>query len=353
MHESIHNILIALLTLAGLLEILAVVTVYKMLYPKRNSTQSTIDDELQKGEITHAFLKLPKTEFKVKSNYDYDISGFYIKGTTNKTIIFTHGIAWTRYGMVKYMDSFLEDGWNIVAYDHRGTGDSGGGLPSYGFFEKQDLDRVVYYVKEIFPDTSIFGLYGESMGAATALQYSHINPKFDFIVAICPFSSLRRLISGHLSRIGLPKIFHWFVLGSVRILMKLIAKFDIDDVHPAKDALTHKIPLFLAHGTRDEITPFTMSEELYERRKNLAPTTIFLGAGAGHTPAIYLEHRDKFEEDLWEFIDEVLVEPDHTPIEVIEEEPEPATTKPHPITPREPKSKKTAKKKPAASKKKH
>lgn len=273
---------------------------YKLLFPKKNSVEFTFQDQLSRGEVTSDFLKIQKTEFQIQSTLGYPLSGFFIKGKNKKTIIFCHGIAWTRMGMIKYMDLFLKEGWNIIAYDHRGCGDSGGGTPSFGFFEKQDLSQIVEYSKTLFKDSKVFGLYGESMGAATILQYSKTASNIDFIVAVCPFTNLEKLICFHL--LALPKFLQSLVLYFVDKYISIIGGFSISEVKPGFDALETRIPILLAHGTVDRVTPFSMSEEFYKTRKEKAYTEFFIGENSGHTPGIYLDHKQEFEKILFRFL---------------------------------------------------
>jgi pimeloyl-ACP methyl ester carboxylesterase len=285
-----------------LIQFISIYISYRLFFPKRVSTKFTIEDEIQKGEITPEFLKTPKEEFILKSDMGYDLSGFFIKGKSNNTVIFCHGIAWTKYGSVKYMDSFLKKGWNIIAYDHRGCGESGGEGPSYGFYEKLDLEKIIQFANQKFPKTNFLGLYGESMGASTILQYSRSKQNLKFIIAVCPFSNLVELIRFHLQSSKIPSFIHKLILYSINIYSKLLQNFSIYDVNPLEDVLTNQIPLFLAHGFIDKITPFSMSEEIYNRRKNSSTTTLFIGENSGHTPEIYMQHRDEFEKKVWEFI---------------------------------------------------
>jgi uncharacterized protein len=283
-----------------LLQFVSLYITYKLLFPKKHSVEFTFQDQLSRGEVTSSFLKIQKTEFQIPSTLGYLLSGFYIKGKNKKTIIFCHGIAWTRMGMIKYMDLFLKEGWNIIAYDHRGCGNSGGGTPSFGFFEKQDLSQIVEYSKTLFKESKILGLFGESMGAATILQYSKISIGIDFIVAVCPFTNLEKLIRFHIQH--LPRFLQTLVLLFVHKYIFIVGGFSIDEVNPGSDALETKIPILLAHGTTDTVTPFFMSEEFYKNRKEKAYTEFFVGENSGHTPDIYLDHKVEFEKILIGFL---------------------------------------------------
>ena len=74
----------------------------------------------------------------------------------------------------------------MVASDSRARGDSQGEACTYGFFEKQDLHRVMNTV-----GSGPVVLIGTSLGAAVALQEAaESNPRVSAVVAAETFSNL-------------------------------------------------------------------------------------------------------------------------------------------------------------------
>ncbi|MCX7999195.1 MAG: hypothetical protein N3A69_09645, partial [Leptospiraceae bacterium] len=71
---------------------------YKLLHPQRYPVFETFQEQYEKGFIPDEFLKQERFVFKVLSDFGYELSGFYFKGNSHKTIVFNHGIAWTKYG---------------------------------------------------------------------------------------------------------------------------------------------------------------------------------------------------------------------------------------------------------------
>jgi pimeloyl-ACP methyl ester carboxylesterase len=104
------------------------------------------------------------------------------------TIVYLHGIADNRTSAVGVIQRFVPRGFDIVAYDSRGHGASDGDMCTYGFFEKQDLHRVVDTI-----DGAPIVLLGTSLGAAVALQEAADDPRVDAVVAAETYADLRTI----------------------------------------------------------------------------------------------------------------------------------------------------------------
>ncbi len=221
----------------------------------------------------------------VTSHKHITLRGQLLDKSALRTVIFCHGITWTRYGMFKYLEPFLDGSWNIIFYDHRAHGESGGKYPTFGAFERQDLGRIVQTARDRWPESSIL-LYGESMGAATVLQYLADDRRVDAAIADCPYNNLRAELKHQLACMRVPRVFHAPLLAGTRLYVKQKAEFDFNKVDPQQDALNSMCPLFLAHGASDNYVPTRMSEELYKVRSSLAPTSLYLTPEAEHAKSI-------------------------------------------------------------------
>lgn len=276
---------------------------YRLMHPKRYPVLETFQEQYEKGFIPEEFLKKERTVFKVLSDFGYELSGFYFSGNSNKTIVFHHGIAWTKYGNAKYLKYFFDNGWNLVLYDQRASGESGGRYPSFGYYEKQDLKRVLEFARRKFPNTKTLGIFGESFGGALCLQYSAIEPHLDFIIAICPFTSLTGLIRHHLNSLKVPKILQYIVLPFVNLYTLALGNFSIYKVNPLLDSLLSFSPILLIHGEKDPLVPVSMLEDLYVMRENLYPTQLFIFQEGKHTPELYLENKKEIDKIIAEFLE--------------------------------------------------
>jgi pimeloyl-ACP methyl ester carboxylesterase len=146
----------------------------------------------------------------------------------------------------------LERGFSLFTYDSGGSGLSGGEYVSLGVLERQDLAAVVDYLRASRLVTTI-GLWGRSMGAATALMYTARDASIAVLVLDSPFSSLRLLIADLVEQLA-----QWVPTFAVDALVEKVrrriirhAAFDIDDVDAVSAAALCHAPCFIIHGRAD------------------------------------------------------------------------------------------------------
>lgn len=273
---------------------------FRVLHVRRSSTETTIADALEKGETNLEFVEGSKEAFEVTGSRGARIRGFALPGTADKTIVFCHGISWTRWGMVKYFDWFKARGWNIVAYDHRAHGESSGPYPTYGLLEKEDLARVMGWTRDRFPNTPV-GLFGESMGAATVLQYAPMDDNLAFIVADCPFYDFDSIMRHQLGLNHVPRTFRGAVMAFLYTYLHLRTGMDFRQVSPAAAISTSDVPLLLVHGAADAYVPTRMSVAIHAERSRIAPTELLVVDEAKHAKSM-TQDRALYHRALDEFL---------------------------------------------------
>src|SRR5262249_17333539 len=135
------------------------------------------------------------------------------------------------------------------------------------------------------------GLAGESMGAAIALQVAAHNPWIRAVWADSPFASLRRVTAEFVQRVtGLPGAVLNPVLWSAIQVANYRGKFDVHSVDPLALAAQIKCPVYLVHGTADQLITVSHSESIHEALGG--EKELWFVEGAGHARAI---HRAKQE----------------------------------------------------------
>ena len=211
---------------------------------------STLDKEIsweKEHELWGNYDSYEKEEYTVKGYKDYELHVTLVKNPveTNKYVIISHGFKSNRYGAVKYVDSYMDLGFNCIIYDLRDHGENKKTTLSLGQFESEDLEKLIEDSYSRYGNIKL-GLHGESMGAATSLMVLAKKPKVDFVVADCGFSNLYDLLHAayDVAKVGT-------VLPSVNIAMKLRYGYDMKKTSP-KDALVgNEIPICFIHGEAD------------------------------------------------------------------------------------------------------
>jgi uncharacterized protein len=245
------------------------------------------------------------TEFSVESDFGYTLQGVFSAGTDpTKTVIFVHGHTWTWHGMVKYFPTYADRGYNIVAYNHRYHGNSGGECCTAGFYEKSDLLRVADWTFTQFPKTKTFGTMGESLGAATVLQYMPLDKRLTFAHADCPYSDAAELYQHQMSLYHLPAFLKKTTINFCDRYFKRNCGFSLKQVSPIRDFMQTSVPLLLVHGDKDNYVPTSMSVDLAGKRQSHAPTTLLLVEGAAHAKSLAV-NPELYHKTLVIFLDEV------------------------------------------------
>lgn len=156
-------------------------------------------------------------------------------------MIYLHGVADNRMSGAGVMQRFQENGFDVIAYDNRAHGESGGDACSYGFFEKEDLRRVLDTVR---PGPVI--LIGSSLGAAVSLQLAADEPRVSAVVAAESFSDLRTVATDRA-----PFFLTAGMIGKSFALAEQKGKFRIDDASPLLAAKSIRCPVLVIHGAED------------------------------------------------------------------------------------------------------
>jgi uncharacterized protein len=208
------------------------------------------------------------------------------------TMVYLHGVADNRMSGAGVVDRFGARGFDVVAYDSRAHGDSEGNLCTYGFYEKQDLHRVL---DEVQPGPIV--LFGTSLGAAVALQEAAGDPRVTAVVAAETFSDLRTVATERA-----PFFFSSGVISRAFRLAEQQGGFQIDAVSPVTAAAAITQPVLLIHGDSDADTPPDHSRRVMGALAG--PKRLILVPGARHNESL----RGPVWTEIERWIDEVLVQ---------------------------------------------
>lgn len=145
------------------------------------------------------------------------------------------------------------------------------------------------------------GLHGQSLGGATVLMCGVNNNKVKFIIDDCGFSNGKEEIKHEFDKQRyIPfKPVYWLL----RKKIKCRCNFDMDEVNPLKEIQNSNKPILFIHGKEDKLVPYTMAEDMYNKRAN-KEDILYLVEDADHMEC-YGANREKYEEVVRKFISKV------------------------------------------------
>lgn len=182
-------------------------------------------------------------------------------------VVYLHGNSSNRLEAVSILGAVLSQGISLFCFDSAGCGQSDGQYVSLGWHERDDLASVLSYLRES-PFSGPIGLWGRSMGAVTVLLHADRDQSLGAICMDSPFLSLRQVVEDLATspHVLCPMPF-WLVavaLAVIRLRVRALADFDIDDVAPLEHAKRSFVPALFMHGQHDTFIPPTHSRELYD-----------------------------------------------------------------------------------------
>ena len=169
---------------------------------------------------------------------------------------------------------FTAHGLDVIAYDSRAHGESGGAFCTYGYFEKGDLRRVV----DTLPSGPV-AVIGTSLGAAIAMQTAAEDSRITTVVAAEIFSDLATV-----ARERAPFFLTDDVIERSLESAEQRGSFDIRAVNPSHAARRITVPVMLIHGALDTDTSPEHSKRVYANLRG--PKRLLLVEGAGHNESL-------------------------------------------------------------------
>ncbi|RFB17150.1 alpha/beta hydrolase [Bacillus sp. HNG] len=295
------KILILLGILVGYMTTIGMIFTNIVMFMKKKTDDEILERETQEGRLTLDEVEsLKKEDVSIQSRFGYMIKGWFVKGTDKKrVIIISHGVTQNKLNSIKYMKLFLERDWNVLLYDHRRHGETGGKTTSYGHYEKFDLESVVSWVKEKLGDDSTIGIHGESMGAVTTLLYAGmIEDGANFYIVDCPFSDFEAQLK-YLLKVDY-KVPAPLVLPFANVFLKLRDGYSIKDVSPVSVIQNIKNPVLFIHSAKDDYILPEMTMELYKMKEG--PKQMLIAEKGKHAYS-FADNKEAYEKVIDDFLE--------------------------------------------------
>ena len=176
---------------------------------------------------------------------------------SDRVVVIIHGRNSNRTGddgqLVPHAEALVGRGYNVLLFDFRAHGESGGVRYTLGAAEQRDVLGAVAFLEARGFGANRTGFWAHSMGAATVLLTAGALDEVRAIVADSSFARLDDLLAEELPRAsGLPGFFNFPILFFARELFGV----DTTIVNPV-DAVSGLPPdsLFIIHAEADRLIP--------------------------------------------------------------------------------------------------
>ncbi len=225
---------------------------YSAIKPFRITPQ-ILKDKFNESVSPDRYTNLTINKFSFYTNDSILIRGLFIPATGKPkgTILVLHGIASNKELMLPYAIDLVKDSFNVVLYDSRAHGESGGEYCTLGYYEKNDVSKCIDKVIQQYGDTCApFGIIGNSMGAAITLQAMAQEKRIVCGISESSFANLHETMCDYLEQM-IHVRWDWITTPAFA-RSEEIAHFHIDQVSPEKSVCSITQPVLLIHGDVDE-----------------------------------------------------------------------------------------------------
>ncbi|MBI3312901.1 MAG: alpha/beta hydrolase [Candidatus Omnitrophica bacterium] len=211
--------------------------------------------------VTSMIFFPEKTHYEFPADYGFkyeDVSfettdavklhGWFLEAPKARgVILFFHGNAGNISGRLYKAKGWITRGFSVFLMDYRGYGLSEGKMEHGDDILRDAHAALDWLVKSKKFLLSGIILYGESLGTYPAIRLAAEN-KVGAMILESPFTSF----------VELGKI-HYSLIPGMELLLRDFSFRNQDWIGQIKT------PLFVLHGTRDEICPYAMGEKLFEQ----------------------------------------------------------------------------------------
>ena len=225
---------------------------------------------------------LEKTDYTVTAEDGYVLHAQFLRNPAcaGRDVLISHGYSDNRFGALKYAKIYLDRGFSVIVYDLRGHGLNEPTFCTYSVRESRDLLAMILDSRNRWPDMALFGLHGESLGAATTVAVLKEKPPVDFAVADCGFSDIVPVLRGAMRQMHLPG----FLTGLASVCARVRFGYSYREMRPIESLAGNRIPVLFIHGADDAFILPEHSRRMKEAAGEYGE--LHLIPGAGHAASV-------------------------------------------------------------------
>lgn len=201
-----------------------------------------------------------------------DAAAWVVPGAPGETLwgIWVHGIGGIRENGYRMVRTLHEAGLPVLMITYRNDAEaprSADGLYSFGLSEWPDLQAAVDYA--VSRGAERVAITGESMGAAIAGQYLMRGNNLERVAGLAldaPALDFQAVIHAGGRRYWVPLSDYVSAAG---LELWRFGRTDLREAVSLDAVAEFDGPVFVAHGARDPLVPFSISERLLEKRADI------------------------------------------------------------------------------------
>lgn len=224
------------------------------------------DMDVFQHKYTIETVELPSTD----GSHTIPASHITIDGRRDRnTVVMVHGLGGNRVSVYPIAEKLLENGYNVIAYDQRSSGENKAPYTTYGYLESYDLEDYICYADSIVGKDKKLVLWGTSFGGATvgiAMGNSRVQNRVAGAVLDCPLSNMSDMLENTMGKME-AKLPVGFMLSMGNIATKIKLGFFYADTDVCRYVSQSDIPLLVINSRADGITPYYMGKTIFEAAK--------------------------------------------------------------------------------------
>lgn len=205
------------------------------------------------------------------SKFNHNIPALFIQEDGNEAmVLLVHGMGATKKSLVKEMEFFLSNGFNVVSIDQRNSGENLANTNTFGYLESYDILDAIDYIRNNINHSGDLVLYGESYGGLSAIiAAGRDDTQIDYLILDCPVSDGELMMTDILLDIeeqqGIPSSYMMFT-GNLYTQFKLGFRFEDTNGNDWIKAI--EVPILVLNSKVDIVTPYQMGLDLYNSIKH-------------------------------------------------------------------------------------
>ena len=205
--------------------------------------------------LTPASFHLPYEDATFRSKDGTELRGWWVPAAPQAkgSVVMVHGLNRSRIEMVRRAPFAHEAGWNVLLFDLRHHGESGGRSTTFGAHEKEDVEAAAALARSRSAGPVV--LWGVSLGGASVVLAAADDPAIAGVICDSSYRSLDDTVRHHVHlarswRWWLSLVPPWPVADEVLFWMGRRGGFDpaAIDVRAAAARLAGRPALFVANS---------------------------------------------------------------------------------------------------------